>query len=141
MEVEQLPITISRGPVTDYTPVNLERIRRAIARSGSSSSGTASVPMTNDRLHELESSSGCRWPSSALRREVLAEIYRLREESRSLSYIPNLLDEVVRLRRQIAKEHDRTDDCLFEPCVFCQAARSDNWDPSKPLDWVPEAKK
>lgn len=54
------------------------------------------------------------------------------------SDIPPLLAEVVRLRREMAVDHFMRFP-ETPPCPVCVAARSEGWDPSKPLDWKPEA--
>lgn len=68
--------------------------------------------------------------------------------------VPALLDEVVRLRREVAlRDHYRPGTpcwsflmhagayrLLSSACPTCRAASLDGWDPSKSLDWKPEAK-
>lgn len=75
----------------------------------------------------------------------------LTASDRSALDVPYLLAEVVRLRREVAVAHRNAEggSVVVLPgialwgascgCPTCQAAALDGWDPSKPLDWKPEA--
>lgn len=69
----------------------------------------------------------------------------LTASERSALDVPYLLAEVVRLRREVAVAHENIERKCHPrrvkcECPTCQASALDGWDPSKPLDWKPEAK-
>lgn len=107
--------------MTDYKPLDLGPIREVF-----------DVEVDEDGLYDAL----C-WSE-----ELTKDLSNLMETS---SYIPSLLAEVVRLRREVAMGHasgawrpDVTDDEGRCACRDCLPAHADGWDPSKPLDWKPE---